>query len=111
MARRSSEAATSEASEADWYSTPEGRRNTQKEFERALKMGTLVRSKGLKIARTDPKVLAQLMEQAKQNATQAISIRLPVADLERARSIAADLGVGYQTVLKRAIREGLKRAG
>jgi len=33
------------------------------------------------------------------------------ADLERAQQIAKKTGVGYQTVLKQAIREGLKRAG
>ena len=51
------------------------------------------------------------MEQAKRNATRAISIRVPIADLEQAQQIAEKTGVGYQTVLKQAIREGLKRAG
>jgi predicted DNA binding CopG/RHH family protein len=56
-------------------------------------------------------VLERLMEQAKQTATRAISIRIPIADLEQAQRIAAATGVGYQAVLKRAIRAGLKRAG
>jgi predicted DNA binding CopG/RHH family protein len=51
------------------------------------------------------------MEQAKESATRAISIRIPIADLERAARIAGETGVGYQTVLKRAIREGLQKAG
>lgn len=51
------------------------------------------------------------MEQAKENTTRAISIRLPIADLERARQIAEDTGVGYQSVLKQAIRKGLKKVG
>lgn len=42
--------------------------------------------------------------------TKAISIRVPVDDLERAQAIAREKGIGYQTVLKEAIREGLKRA-
>jgi len=46
-----------------------------------------------------------------EKTTRAISIRVPIADLEQARRIAAASGVGYQTVLKQAIREGLKRAG
>lgn len=100
----------SEAEEADWYATPQGRRQTQREFARALKDGTLIRSPGSKVAKTDPKVLQQLMEQAKQNATRSISIRLPIVDLEQAQRIADQTGVGYQTVLKQAIREGLKRA-
>ena len=97
--------------EAGWYATPEGRRQTQREFARALKEGTVIRSTGSGIAKTDPRVLERLMEQAMQKTTRAISIRIPIADLERARHIAAAAGVGYQTVLKQAIREGLKRAG
>jgi len=42
------------------------------------------------------------MEEARRNAARAISIRVPIAEKN---------GVGYQTVLKQAIREGLKRAG
>jgi predicted DNA binding CopG/RHH family protein len=78
---------------------------------RALRAGTLSRSSGLKVAKTDLKALEQLMAQAKESATQAISIRIPIADLERAKRIASETGVGYQTVIKRAIREGLKKAG
>jgi len=101
----------SEAEEAGWHATPEGRRQTQREFVRALRAGTLRQSSGLKVAKADPKTLEQLMEQAKESATRAISIRIPIADLERAKRIADQTGVGYQTVLKRAIREGLKKAG
>ncbi len=97
--------------EADWYATPQGRRETQRQFTRALNAGTLSGSDGLKIKKTDPKTLEELMERAKQSATQAISIRIPVADLERAKRIAKETGAGYQTVLKNAIREGLKKAG
>ena len=102
---------SSEAAEAGWYATPEGRLRTQREFARALKSGTLNRSGGLNVAKTDPKLLEQLMERAKEKATRAVSIRIPVADLERARQVAERNGVGYQTVLKQAIRDGLKRAG
>jgi predicted DNA binding CopG/RHH family protein len=65
----------------------------------------------MKIAKTDPKILERLMQQAKESATRAISIRIPIADLERAKQIAEQTGVGYQTVLKQAIRAGLKKAG
>ena len=101
----------SDAEEADWYATAQGRRQTQREFARALRAGTLSRSDGLKVSKTDPKVLRQLMEQAQENATRPISIRIPIADLERAKQIAEKAGVGYQAVLKKAIRDGLKRAG
>jgi hypothetical protein len=101
----------SSGEEADWYATSEGRRQTQREFARALRAGTLSRSAGLKAAKTDPKVLEQLMEQAREMATRPVSLRIPIADLERAKRIAEETGVGYQTVLKQAIREGLKKAG
>src|SRR5207249_3843184 len=96
--------------ESDWYASPEGRRQTQREFERALRDGTLVRSSGSRITRTDPKILEALMKQAKENATRPVSIRLPVADIERAKKIASKRGTGYQTVLKEAIHYGLRRA-
>jgi len=113
MPRKSTDAMKfkANAEEADWYATPQGRRQTQREFARALKDGTLIRSIGAKIAKSDPKVLERLMEEAKRNATRSISIRVPIADLEQAQQIAKKTGVGYQTVLKQAIREGLKRAG
>ena len=101
----------SETEAADWYSIPEGRRQTQREFERALKNGTLIRSSGSRIARTNPGVFETLLEQAKMNATRPVSIRLSIADLELAKSIASKQGIGYQTVLKRAIRNGLTQAG
>lgn len=100
-----------EDQEAHWYATEEGRRHTSREFARALRAGTISRSQGLKVAKTDSKVLRQLMEEAKESATRPISIRIPIADLERAERIAKRLGVGYQTVLKQAIREGLKKTG
>lgn len=101
----------SDAEEADWHATPEGRRQTQREFARALRAGTIGRSTGLKASKTDPKILEQLIEQTKERATRAISLRIPIADLERAKRIAGETGVGYQTVLKQAIRKGLKKAG
>src|SRR5215831_16560284 len=100
-----------EPEESAWYATPEGRRRTQREFTRAAREGKLKRSGGLKIPKTDAKLLEALMEQARRDTTRAISIRLPIGDLERAKEIAARTGVGYQTVLKEAIRDGLKRAG
>ncbi len=114
MPRKSTKAPTfkSESEEADWLASPAGRRSALREFTRAIKDGTLVvNPTGLKIQRTDPKVLDGIVKQAMENATRAISIRIPVTDLARAKQIAAKQGVGYQTVLKDAIREGLKKTG
>ena len=99
------------AEEIDWYASPEGRRQTQREFERALKNGTLIRSSGSRIPRTNADVLETLLKQAKANATRPVSLRLSIADIELAKGIASKRGIGYQTVLKQAIRKGLKRAG
>ena len=112
MPRKSTDDAKSKANmEPDWYATPQGRRQTQREFASALKAGTLIRSNGSKIAKSNSRLLEQLMDDAKRNATRSISLRVPIADLEQAQQIAEKTGVGYQTVLKQAIREGLKRAG
>jgi hypothetical protein len=94
--------------EIDWYASAEGRRQTQREFERALKDGTLIHSSGSRTPRTNPKVLKTLLERAKAHATRPVSIRLSIADIELAKSIASKRGTGYQTVLKEAIRAGLK---
>ena len=99
----------SAAAEAAWYSSQEGRRQRQREFERALKRGTVLQSEGSTIPLTHVKILAELVEKAKANVTKPISIRIPVADLDQAQQIAAKEGIGYQTVLKRAIRAGLKK--
>ena len=61
----------SDAEVADWYATPEGRRQTQREFVGALRAGMLSRSSGLKVANTDPKALKRLMEQAKESASRS----------------------------------------
>ena len=97
--------------ETDWYARPEGRQQTQREFERALKNGTLIRSSGSRIPRTNADILETLLKQAKANATRPVSLRLSIADIELAKSIASKRGIGYQTVLKQAMRKGLKRAG
>lgn len=101
----------SETEETDWYASPEGRRQTQREFERALRNGTLIRSPGSRIPRTNPGGVEALLEQAKMNATRPVSIRLSITDIELAKSVASKQGIGYQTVLKRAIHTGLARAG
>lgn len=106
MARKSTETVRT----ADWYATAQGRRETEREFTRALRGGTLVRSQGGSATKTDRAVLEELIAQAKARATKPVSLRIPIADIERGKAIAAKKGLGYQTVLKQAIHEGLKRA-
>jgi predicted DNA binding CopG/RHH family protein len=40
-----------------------------------------------------------------------IALRLPAPDLEKAREIAGRKGIGYQTLLKMLVHEGLRREG
>jgi predicted DNA binding CopG/RHH family protein len=41
----------------------------------------------------------------------ASPVATSIADIELAKVIASKQGIGYQTVLKQAIRKGLKRTG
>ena len=58
---------------------------------------------------TDPAVLQELMDRVRLKRTEAISLRLPVSDIEAAKKIGAETGLGYQTVLKEIISKGLSR--
>ncbi|MEO8657826.1 MAG: hypothetical protein ABI693_05110 [Bryobacteraceae bacterium] len=108
----------SKAEEAEWHNSPAGRRWWNLKYEKADLEGKIrVYPNGMNIERTDPKVLADLEAKAKcalaleaKLRNQAISLRVPVADLELARKIAAKRGVGYQTILKEAIHSGLSKA-
>jgi predicted DNA binding CopG/RHH family protein len=42
--------------------------------------------------------------------TQAVSIRVPVADLVRIKTLAARKGIGYQTMAKVLLHEAVERA-
>jgi predicted DNA binding CopG/RHH family protein len=66
--------------------------------------------KGFTSKPNDPSVIQAIIDRAAQKATQAISIRISVADLEAAKRIAEKTGLAYQTVLKDIIHEGLQRA-
>ena len=41
--------------------------------------------------------------------SKAISIRLPVSDIELAKQQAEHMGIGYQTLIRTLLHEGLKR--
>jgi predicted DNA binding CopG/RHH family protein len=46
---------------------------------------------------------------ALQEPDRAMALRLPEPDVARAREIAARKGIGYQTLLKMLVHEGLRR--
>jgi predicted DNA binding CopG/RHH family protein len=72
----------SERDEAAWLDSPAGKKQATRQLEAAIK--------------------------AKQ--TQAVSLRISTSDIEAAKKLAAQMGIGYQTVLKEIISKGLRRA-
>jgi hypothetical protein len=63
------------------------------------------RSKGIGVAGSSPAV-----ERYRKSSVQ-IEIRLAEADLAQARKLAERKGLGYQTLLKMLVHEGLVREG
>src|SRR2546421_6993794 len=84
----------SESEEADWWPSPEGRAYVKHETAQR-------RTRGMEgsslVARLNKKSSAQIV------------LRLPKADLTQARKIADRKGIGYQTLLKMLVHEGLAR--
>ena len=85
-----------ESEEADWWSSREGRNYVKLRSADAQSQGA--KSVGSRL-------IAQI---AKKNSIQ-IAIRLPEVDLKRARKIATRKGIGYQTLIKMLVHEGLQR--
>ncbi len=86
----------SESGEADWWASRDGRAYVKRKSAEG-------RSKGAKAGGSN--LVAQLNEKRSIQ----IAIRLPEADLAQAREIAHRKGVGYQTLLKMLLHEGLER--
>jgi predicted DNA binding CopG/RHH family protein len=80
----------SEKQEAEWWDT-----NETLIYELMKKHGRLVGP--LTTVRSTPP-------------TRPVTLRVSEDDIAHAREIAVQRGIGYQTVLKQAIREGLSRA-
>ena len=87
---------TSESEEADWWASPAGRAYVKRKSTEAQSKGTKTSGSSL-VARLNKKSSVQ------------IAIRLPEIDLDQARKIAEREGIGYQTLLKMLVREGLVR--
>ena len=86
----------SESKESDWWASPTGRAYLKEKSAEG-------QSKGIKAAGSS--LVAKLN---KKHSVQ-IAIRLPKADLVQPRRIAERKGIGYQTLLKMLVREGLVR--
>ncbi len=86
----------SESEEADWWATPAGRSYVKRGSSEAQSRGARSRGSSLVTKLNEPR------------STQ-IAIRLPGSDLTKARKLAARKGIGYQTLLKMLVHEGLAR--
>ncbi len=85
-----------ESEEADWWASPAGR-----EF---------VSRKSLDSRTTGGGTLgSKLVANLNRKGSVQIALRLPEADLAQARRIAERKGLGYQTLLKMLVHEGLAR--
>ncbi len=87
-----------ESEEADWWASRAGR-------DYVKRRSAEPQSKGMKPVGS--RLVAQL---AKKNSVQ-IAIRIPEGDLVQARKIATRKGIGYQTLIKMLVHEGLHREG
>lgn len=81
----------SESEEADWWASPAGRAYVKTQSKR-------IRTGG-----------SSLVATLNRKSSVQIAIRLPEADLAQARRIADRKGIGYQTLLKMLVHEGLGR--
>ena len=86
----------SESDEADWWASPAGRAFVKQKSAEA-------QSKRIKAGGSP------LVAMLNKKRSVQIAIRLPEADLAQARKIAERKGIGYQTLLKMLVREGLLR--
>lgn len=83
-----------EDEEADWWASPDGRAYVKEKSS----AGGSKRVAG-----------SRLVAKLNQKTSVQIAIRLPETDIKRAREIAGRKGIGYQTLLKMLVHEGLRR--
>jgi predicted DNA binding CopG/RHH family protein len=84
-----------ESQEADWWASQEGREYLKTRVVEARRNGT--------------KFAGSPLVAALNKSSVQIAIRIPEQDLEQARKIAERKGIGYQTLLKMLVHEGLER--
>jgi hypothetical protein len=85
-----------EAQEGDWWASREGR-----EFVKEKSAGTRTKAAAPKGSR--------LVGRLNKAASVQIALRLPEPDVAKARELATRKGIGYQTLLKMLVHEGLRR--
>ena len=85
-----------EGAEADWWASRQGREYVKQKSAGPLKKGSV--RKG-----------ARLVSLLNRTTSVQIALRLPEPDVTKAREIATRKGIGYQTLLKMLVHEGLRR--
>ena len=90
----------SEDEEADWWASRAGRAYVKQK-------STASQSKPA--AKATRPAGSRLVARLNKKRSVQIALRLPEADLAQARKIADRKGIGYQTLLKMLVREGLIR--
>lgn len=85
-----------ENDEADWWASRAGKAFVKKKSAAAQSEGTKVRG-------------SKLIAAVNRKSSVQIAIRLPQTDLAQARKLAERKGLGYQTLLKMLVHEGLAR--
>ena len=84
----------SESEEADWWYR--NRRNLDAEMIQAMREGKTIS-------------LAEVVEHAKRKATlKPVTLRLPGGDIDTARRLAEEKGIGYQTYIKILLHDALR---
>lgn len=82
---------SSEADDAKWHQRH--RRTLESALERRIQEGSTI-------------TLQQAVGRAR---TRPVTLRLPTEDIDTARGIAAQKGIGYQTYIKMLLRDALRR--
>ncbi|SRR6266567_9117161 len=83
-----------EGEEATWWASRQGREFLKKKSAAPQN----------KVAKGSP-----LVGKLNRAASVQIALRLPGPDVEKARELATRKGIGYQTLLKMLVHEGLRR--
>ncbi|MGD0499556.1 MAG: hypothetical protein ABSC23_14090 [Bryobacteraceae bacterium] len=102
MAKKKLMEMKAEAEEARWFEDNQDR--LLRLFEQAEKDGAL-RVGGKSVGIT----LSKKTETVRKAPSQKVMLRIPSDDISRARHLAADRGIGYQTYIKMLLRAGLDR--
>ncbi len=85
-----------EAEEADWWASRQGREFVKQNAAAPAKAAAV--SKG-----------SRLVGHLNRTVSVQIALRLPEPDVAKARELATRKGIGYQTLLKMLVHEGLRR--